>query len=219
MVRTVLVALLVVAGVVWLGSLTPVRSPATPTVSLGPDQGAPVADVLAAADAAIAAVPVDDPGPRWALVSLTAGLTPAAAAPLLTDVRVSRVLLHLALDRVQTAVVAVDTAGQRPPREVLDDAEAVAAATQAAAASTAPGRAGMTAAAEAAALRAGCGCVVGLVVRGDGAALRGLARATGVRSVDPAPAGTSWGSLAVRPLLPEQSGVVGPGPDDGPVPP
>ncbi|WP_460865735.1 hypothetical protein [Rhodococcus aerolatus] len=215
--RTVLAALVVVAGVVGLGAATPVRPPATPTVSLGPDQGAPVADVLAAAGTALAAVPADDP--RWALVSLTAGLTPAAAAPLLGDVRVSRVLLHLALDRVQTAVVAVDTAGQRAPQVVLDDAASRAAATQAAAASTSPRRAGATAAAEAAGLRAGCACVVGVVVRGDGRGRRELARAAGVRSVDPAPAGTSWGSLAVRPLLPEQTGVVGPGPDDGPVPP
>lgn len=217
MVRTVLAVVLVVVGVVLLGSATPARPPATPTVSLGPDQGEQVADVLAAAGTALEAVPADEP--RWALVSLTAGLTPAGAAPLPAGVRVSRVLLHLALDRVQTAVVAVDTAGQRTPAEVLGDAAAAAAATQAAAAATAPGRAGATAAVEAAALREGCACVVGFVVHGPGAALRSLADAPAVRSVDPAPAGTSWGSLAVRPLLPEQSGVVGPGPDDGPVPP
>ena len=215
--RGLLAAVLVVAGLVLLGSLTPVRAPATGTVSLGPDQGVVATDYVASAGTALAALPGGDPAPRWALVSLRGGLTPDAAAPLVGDLRVSRVLLHVAADRVQTAVVQVDTAGQGAPAGFLAEAQASAAALEAAVAS-APGRAGRVAAASAAQLRRGCACVVGLVVRGDPAALAALAGRGPVRAVDVAPAGTSWGSLAVRPLLPEQTGVVGPGPDDGPVP-
>lgn len=210
-------AVLLVAAVTWLGSTTSVRTPAPATVALGPDQGATAQGYLDRAAAGLAALDPADAGPRWALVPLAAGTTAAALAPALADVRVSRVLLHVAVPDVQTAVVAVDVAGQGAAADVLRGAQESAAATQQAAAAVL-GRVGQVAALSAARLRAGCACVVGLLVRADGAALRALAAAPGVRGVDVAPAGTSWGSLAVRPLLPEQAGVVGPGRDDGAVP-
>jgi hypothetical protein len=82
-----------------------------------------------------------------------------------------------------------------------------------------PARAAAVAAAEAAVLeQPGCRCVVALVVSADGAALRALAAAPGVRAVEAAPAGAALRELALSPLLPEQVLRADPPPDDGPVP-
>jgi hypothetical protein len=56
-------------------------------------------------------------------------------------------------------------------------------------------------------------------VVGDRAALSGLAGRPEVRAVDAAPEGTPPTGVALAPLLPEQTQLAAPVPDDGPVPP
>lgn len=201
---------LLVAGVFWLGEMTPIRTAAAETVSLGPEQGESVDDYVAGARDGLHLAGVD--GDRWALVSLATGATPGLGA-----LRISRVLVHVGIPGVTTAVSTVDVSGQGPVGDSVAGAYAVAASGQQAVAAS-PGRVGAVAEVVAGRLRAGCDCVAGLVVRGSPSALIALELDRGVRAVDVAPSGTSWGSLAVRPLLPEQVGIVGPGADDGPVP-
>jgi len=74
------------------------------------------------------------------------------------------------------------------------------------------------AAAEAAELRAGCACVLALLVRADRAGLDAVAARPPVRVIHAATPGLPLQAVAVAPLLPEQGDVVGPVPDDGPVP-
>jgi hypothetical protein len=63
-----------------------------------------------------------------------------------------------------------------------------------------------------------CRCVLAVLVVGDRAGLSRLAELPAVRAVDAAPAGTPTSGVALAPLLPEQTEVAGPVPDDGPVP-
>jgi hypothetical protein len=81
------------------------------------------------------------------------------------------------------------------------------------------GRRAAVAAAEAEQLRHGCACVLALLVFGDGDSLRAVAARPGVRALHAALPDTPIQNLAISPLLPEQAGVVGPVPDDGPMPP
>jgi hypothetical protein len=63
-----------------------------------------------------------------------------------------------------------------------------------------------------------CRCVLAVLVVGDRTAISRLAEQPAVRAVDAAPAGTPTSGVALAPLLPEQSEVAGPVPDDGAVP-
>ena len=63
-----------------------------------------------------------------------------------------------------------------------------------------------------------CRCVLAVLVVGDRVGLSRLAEQPAVRAVDAAPAGTPTSGVALAPLLPEQTEVAGPVPDDGPVP-
>jgi hypothetical protein len=63
-----------------------------------------------------------------------------------------------------------------------------------------------------------CRCVLAVLVVGDRTAISRLAEQPSVRAVDAAPAGTPTSGVALAPLLPEQSEVAGPVPDDGAVP-
>jgi len=180
---------------------------------LGPEPGEPVAGYLARAATSL---PARGTGPAWALVQLEDHLDAATAAALTQDVRLSRVVLRVPLPRVQTALLIRPVAGQRPAGEIAAAMRAAAGDRQAVAAPT--GRAGQVADAEARRLRAGCSCVVALLVRGDHAALERLATRGQVRAVHAARVGTPPQGLALAPLLPEQREVAGPVPDDGPVP-
>ncbi|MGH3780561.1 MAG: hypothetical protein ACRDRO_08000 [Pseudonocardiaceae bacterium] len=182
---------------------------------LGPEAGEPVAQYLRRARASL---PGEDSAPVWALVQLDGYLTSQAAAELTRGVRLSRVILRVPLPRVQTALITRDLPGQRPVTEL---AEAMRSAAQdRLAASRAPpgGRPAAVAAAEAAQLRSGCGCVLALLVFGDGEALRTVAARPGVRAVHAAAPDTPLQDIAIAALLPEQVDLVGPVPDDGPVP-
>lgn len=172
-----------------------------------------------------------DPSPRLALVQFDAALSPPAAAATLGPATPLQAVVRVPFPRVQTALHRVDLP-PAPPAAALAAALTTAAGEAAtdtrvggASASPADARRVAVARAEAAALRRpGCACLIGVVVRvapGDVPAVRA---APGVRAVQAAPPGTSRTRLAVSPLLPEQGAgrpdgpVVGPVPDDGPVP-
>jgi len=188
--------------------------------------------------------PSADAGQVWALVQLTEPVDAATAGRLVDGVRLSRVVFRVPLPRVQTALVTRDVPGQQPLTDLVDaqrlaaDDRAAAGARLAGSGGADPGAAGSgvtgsgaagsrssdvgraaeVAAAESAALRAGCACVLAMLVRADGAGLLALSAAAGVRVVHAAEPGTPLPAIAVSPLLPEQTEVAGPVPDDGPVP-
>lgn len=205
------VAVILVVVLVAIGAARPPRASVLGTDRLGPDSGERVPDYLARAqDSLIGA----DTAPRWALVALRAGRDTEAVLGLTGGLRISQVLFHVPLDRVYTPVITVP---------VPAGAAAVRAAQPAAAGAmdhvqADDDRSRRIAAVSAARLHAGCACVVNLVVRGTLAQLRGLAAQPDVRGVQALPPDAAAGAFAVLPLLPEQTDVVGPGPDDGAVP-
>lgn len=217
--RWALLAVLLVAfgsGVVAAGQRDDVPPPLAGSERLGPEPGEPVAGYL---DRAARSLPAPGAGEVWALVQLNRHVQPDAAARLAQRVRLARVVLRVPLPRVQTALTTRSVPGQQPAAEIVA-ALCAAADERAAAAAAAPdgSRAAAVAAAEAQRLRAGCGCVVAMLVRADRAALAELAGRDGVRAVHAAQPGTPPQGLALAPLLPQQRRVAGPVPDDGPVP-
>lgn len=181
---------------------------------LGPDASEPVADYLRRASASLPA----GHSARWALVQLDSYLTPERAAELSQAVRISKVVLRVPLPRLQTALITRDLPGQQPLAE-LTSAQQSAAAERLAASRAAPdSRHAAVAAAEAAQLRQGCACVLALLVFAEGDALHLVAKRPGARVVQAALPDTSVEDLAISPLLPEQTDIAGPVPDDGPVP-
>jgi len=216
-------------------------------VRLGPDPGEPVAGYLAGLPArlppagapavpalvqfgalpsgAAGAVPG---GPAGALPDGAAAALPdgAAAARLLTGVTSATAVFRVPLPRVQTAlrfqplppVDAVDPVAAALRRFTL--AQRAAQRDASAQASRLTGRPASVAGYEAAALAAEppCRCVLAVLVTGDRAGLTRLAGLPEVRAVDAAPEGTPVTGVALAPLLPEQTEVAGPAPDDGPVP-
>ncbi|WP_433798344.1 hypothetical protein [Actinomycetospora sp. CA-084318] len=196
----------------------------TDAVRLGPEPGEDVGAYLAR----IAAVPAPgDPTPRLALVQFDATLTPQAAASAVGNATPLRAVVRVPFPRVQTALREIDL--QPAPPEAALRAALTTAAGQAAQDATvaAPGsRRSAVATAEAAVLgRPDCGCLVAVVVRVAPADVAALRARPGVRAVQVAPPDATRNRLAVSPLLPEQGPgradgpVVGPVPDDGPVPP
>ncbi|RMI29189.1 hypothetical protein EBN03_27375 [Nocardia stercoris] len=220
------VTIAVVAGVV-AGALQPRPAQRVATDRLGPDSGEPVAAYLARSRDSLRGT---DSAPHWALLSAASGLDPASIPDLTGGLRVSQVLVHVPLDRVSTPDISVIVPA--------DPAQAAAAEQVAAGHLLAElGPAGDTGhdpvlepdpgvvrelsmyRVVAGRLRAGCACVVGLVVRGPLDRLRELAGRPGARAVQALPADAGAGNFSVVPLLPEQLDAVTPGPDDGPVPP
>ncbi|MHC1561674.1 hypothetical protein ACR9E3_22160 [Actinomycetospora sp. C-140] len=196
----------------------------TDAARLGPAPGETVAGYLARARA----VPPGPPGPRPALVELSAELDVGAAAAVagVPGVTARAAVFRVPLPRVQTALRQVTLDGSVDPATALRLAEAQAANRAGEQARTSTGRAAAVAATESARLSSGCACVVALVVEIDPATVPTLLSRTGVRAVEVAPADARIGALAVSPLLPEQvddgrepPAIVGPVPDDGPVPP
>lgn len=215
---TVAAALLVAfaAAVLVAGRVPDGAEPALPGVQrLGPEPGEPVVGYQRRAAASL-----PGPGePVWALVQLDPYLAADPAAALVAGTRVARVVLRVPLPMVQTALVTRGVPGQRPAAELAAALDA-AAGQRAAAAARAPAgsRQAGVAAAEARALGSGCACVLAVLVRAGGDALRAVAARPEVRVVHAATPGTPADALALSPLLPEQVDVAGPVPDDGPVP-
>jgi len=206
-------AVVVVVTVLVLGINTPVRRAGSAGVALGPDSGEQVDAYLAHAAAARPTAG----GPYWALVSLRAELTPAAAAAVPGSARLSRVVLQVPLQRVQTAQLRVDLADQGDRAAVLQHAM-TAASDELQRSQAADERAAVVAQVSVPRLRSGCACVLAMLVRASADQLRAIAAAPAVRAVQAAPAGTELRALSVMPLLPEQTAVVAPLPDDGPIP-
>lgn len=222
------VALVVALLTAWAAgsASSPGAPPRTDATRLGPAPGETVTGYLARARA----VPPAPPGPRPALVELTAELDVAGAAALLagSGATAREAVFRVPLPRVQTALrrVTLDDSGTVDPVAALRLAEAQAANRAGEQARTSAGRPAAVAATESARLSAGCACVVALVVELDPAGLPALVSRPGIRAVEVAPAAARSGALAVSPLLPEQTDdgrdppeTVGPVPDDGPVPP
>lgn len=210
-----LVAVLVlVAGVLVLGVTTPVRRASVAGFSLGPGSAEPVQAYLARA---AASVPSGD-GSSWALVSPRAELTPVVAATLPGEARLARVVLRVPIERVQTAQLPMDVVDQGGLAGELTAVEALGASRLQQSADAETGRAAAVAQVSADRLRAGCACVLALLVRGSTEQLQTLATRPEVRAVQTAPGDTPPQRLALSPLLPEQTTVAAPVPDDGPVP-
>ncbi|WP_112299720.1 hypothetical protein [Rhodococcus wratislaviensis] len=211
-VPAVLTAVVLIAVTVVLGVLHPVRRAPVSTDTLGPDNGEVVADYLARADRSLDAA--DGRREHWALVSFTRPVTTEAVRDVASGIRVSQVLFRVPLDRVQTPLVSVpvaagDAALARASALAAGRAQAVTGETE---------RQAQIAAVSSAELARNCACVIGVVVRGDREALTALRSAPDVRAVEALGADAVAGRFAVRPLLPEQVEIVGPGPDDGIVP-
>jgi hypothetical protein len=208
----VLAAVVLLAVTVVLGLLHPVRRAPVTTDTLGPDNGELVSDYLARAGRSLDET--DGGDKHWALVSFTRPVTTDVVRDVAAGTRVSQVLFRVPLDRVQTPLVPVSVAAGDA---ALARANVLAAGrVQAVTGET--DRQAQIAAVSSAELARNCACVIGAVVRGDHDALTALQSAPDVRAVEALGAGAVFGRFAVRPLLPEQTETVVPGPDDGVVP-
>lgn len=223
-VELAVVAALAVGGLAWVGYANPrPTSSVVTTDRLGPDNGEPVAEYLTRAADSLddPAAPVD--APRWASVSLSAPTSPEQAYTAASDVRISQVLIRVPIDRVQTPVLTVGVVGSA--RSVANSGRVAASGTASAASSAGESpvlsedRQDRIQAVSQRRLLDGCACVVALVVRGTPGELESLSRREGVRAVEALPPDAVSGKFAVSVLLPEHTDIVGPLPDDGPVPP
>jgi hypothetical protein len=201
----VLVAIVLCAGI-----LGPPREAAITTDHLGPEHGETVANYLDRARNSLSGAEE----PRFALVSLTSEITPAAAVTLAGDTRVAQVIFHVPIPRVQTSIVTVNTpAGSeamlRSPGNAATQLSLVRGANE---------RQQRINAVSAARLFEGCACIVGLTVRATPTALTEISHRDDVRAVEALPPDAVAGRFAVVPLLPEHTDFVVPGPDDGDVP-
>lgn len=227
-----LCVLLVLVGVAWVAGRqslrgAPDRPASLDAFRLGPDSGAPVASYLAGLPARW---PAPGAPPVPALVQFGTEQDPASVARLVASADPVTAVFRVPLPRVQTALrfeplPAVDLAdpvGGTERRLALTRQSA--ARDAAAEAGRLTGRAASVARYEAAVLAgttskpAPCRCVLAVLVVGDRAALSGLAGRPEVRAVDAAPEGIPPTGVALAPLLPEQTQLAAPAPDDGPVP-
>ncbi|GAB3127681.1 hypothetical protein GCM10027289_05500 [Tsukamurella serpentis] len=207
-------AALVVAALTlayWLGSATPAKTVRPSDDRLGPQSGEPVGEYLDQARRSLAGAPSGEY--RWALVSAEQEWTPAQVWDRLGSLdRIGRVLLRVPIDGVATPTVTV-----APGQSAAGVAAAGELAALAAAGLVAPGPRGEAIArVTASRLRAGVPAVVGVVVRGEGEALRAVAGRPGVRAVQVLPHDGS--RFGLSPLFPSHEVAVEPGPDDRPVP-
>ncbi|MGW4481618.1 hypothetical protein [Rhodococcus triatomae] len=203
----------VIAAVVALGAANPPTPIPISTDRLGPDAGEPVADYLARAGDTLHDDVVDGTDARWGLVSFDHEVTAAEADALTGDVRISQLWFRVPVDRVQTPIVPVGVAGS----ESIARASGLAA-VQLRGTTGEWDRQAQVDAVSSLRLAQDCACVVAATVRGPLDEVAELEEVDGVRVVEVLPADAVFGRFAVRPLLPEQTETVAPGPDDGEVP-
>ncbi|NJP35251.1 hypothetical protein [Micromonospora thermarum] len=204
---------------------------------VGVAAGDSIPGYVQAAAADLAALPTTAPTSgdgTYALVSLSAYLTPQRAATVLGDVPVAAVFGRVPLPDRQTEIVRI--AAQRLPDDVVAAMGEVAARKDREAADYRARAAAVTgggpeerelrewyvsgaqvAAAEATAYRTGCSCLYAAVVRAEPVALRRVASRPGVRVVDPAPEVRRLDRTVFTPPLPEQEEVASP-PTDAALP-
>ncbi len=212
----VLVVGVLVAGLYVVGRLNPVPAPVIAGDVLGPDNGEEVSAYLVRAEASLSGA--DDE--RWALISLASPMETMAVWSLTQNVStpalsiLSQSIFNVPIDRVQTPTVAVPS-GNTESSFIASSQVAAESVRQR---STGTERARAVGEVAAARLRAGCVCVIGVVVRASLDRLRTLAETSQVRAVQALPADASAGLFSVVPLLPTMTTVVAPTPDDGPIP-
>lgn len=204
-------AILLVGGLAGVGYLNPQRQLGVGTDRLGPDSGEQVTDYLARAKASLL---TDDAEPRWGSVSFDRELTAEQAYTAANGVRISLMLFRVPLDRVQTPILTVGVPGSE--RSILNSTARAAGQIQES--FGAGDRQTRIAAVSQRRLLSGCECVVTVVVRGTAAELSEVAGRDGVRAVEALAPDAVSGKFAVEPLLPEHVDIVGPLPDDGPIP-
>ena len=199
-------------------------------LSLGPPVGADIDAHFASARERVVELSRRDPEERYvAQVSLNKGLTPDEVGELLEEsgLEVARAYLRAPVPG-QPEEIVFQTPGDVVAglRQVFSQTAARKAQEQQDLLGTArtiePGTPeeeafrrlyeadARTAGQEAAAYRAGCGCVFALVVEADAAALAELLALPVVRGVEAAPRGAELSALDVRPLSPTEQGVVAP---------
>ena len=226
---TALVTLVLVVGLVVVSYRAGTRTaPVDDTVGnaprVGPAGGSRADAYLSAASAELSRLPAATP--VWALVGFADYRRPDALPALLAGYSVRRVVARVPLPGVQTQLVTlvVDRLAVDVPAGMNRIAsEKEGAAESAAAAAKTAGSAELakvyTSEAdverrEATAYRQLCACVYAAVVHATPDRLRTLAQQPGVRVVDPAPEVTRLDRATFVPLLPEQSGTVGPPSDN-----
>jgi len=214
-VLTCVVVAVLVALYAALRSPPAVPLPSAGSVHLGPEPGQDVSGYLASLQ--FRRPPPGSSAP--ALVQFDAERTTADALAAVAGTTVVSAVFRVELPRVQTALRFEAVEPGVPAATALDNARQRAAAAATTDAGRLTGRPRAVAAVEVARLTGPtCACVLALVVEGDGAALAQVADRSGVRAVDAAPAGTTPRELALSPLLPGQTALAGPLPDDGGVP-
>lgn len=166
-------------------------------------------------------------GETYALVTLSAYLTPDRLTPVLGGVSVLAIYSRVPLPGTQTSIERI--AAHRIPDDVIAGMERVAGDKEREAADYRDRNARLTgsgereralrvvydsgariAAAEATAYHSRCACVYAAVVRAAPAALDQIAKHREVRAVDPAPEVRRLDRAVFLPPLPEQRGVVRP---------
>lgn len=230
------VAYVVGAGVVIILALAlllqvlrvePGRQPGINSDALGPENGEPVGDYLSAAADTLegegGAAADDDP--RWALITLERAASPEEASRLAEPLeRVSRVVVQTPREGLAMPVMWKDVA--EPASEPRRDRsgtfgvtlERLAHGTELAAEEGEASRSSSLALLSVGDIERGRPAIIGLVAWSGPGELREVAGADAVRAVEALPADAIWNRFAVRPLLPQQTGVVAPLPDHGALP-
>lgn len=189
-------------------------STGTDAVRLGPTDGQAVTEYVEASAAELATRARESPErASYALITFSDYRTPADLAGVATGVETVRAIVRVPLPRVQTAVLQVPAVGL--PADVLSGMRAEARQLRERAAPGTDEVSAAVALAQADPLEAGCACVYALVARGTASELLEVSGRDGVRVVQLAPPERALDRLAFSPLLPEQTVVVGPPPDDG----
>ncbi|WP_018216353.1 hypothetical protein [Salinispora vitiensis] len=223
--------LAVTVTAVWGTGAPPAGAPTADEVTrVGVAAGESIPGYLRDATDDLAALPTAVPSPEdgtFALVSLSAYLTPDQAANVFGDVPVAAVIGRVPLPERQTEVVRIDVPGLHEDvitaiADLAARKEREAGAYRARAAAVTDGRpeqreqrelylsAAQMADAEATAYRGGCACVYAAVVRAEPVELRQVASQPDVRVVDPAPEVRRLDRTVFTPPLPEQDVVAHP---------
>ena len=201
--------------------------PVTPSAALGPEVGTDVAGYLSRSREDVAALASRDSEGRYiALVLLSDYIAPEALPTTLQGFRVGRVYGRAAAAGELAEVLEIPTPGDpvtvvravfartaAEKREQEAEFRGLAESIEGTAPQDADDKAAYLVdadrvAAEATAYASSCACLFAAVVEGTAASLARLLDAPSVRGVEVAGRGTELSTLEVRPLWPEQSGVV-----------